>query len=154
MIGSYSGDIFAVREAAIVGVTVNVVGVMGKGLALTAKERWPSVFAEYRKFCALGRDIDQVYRNFPVLIRPDEERGRHALLIATKRHWRDNSRLPDVIEQASKTVSLIDSVFEQGPAMTIAIPPLGCGLGGLDYRTVKPILVTAFSASRHTFLLS
>jgi hypothetical protein len=151
---SYTGDIFSLRGIQGIGVTVNAVGVMGKGLALTAKLRWPQVYVEYKALCDLGARSGRAYDMFPALVLTREPAIPRALLIATKRHWRDPSRLDDVVDQAHKTARHVDSTFSDGPALTFAIPPLGCGLGGLDYRVVKPILEKAFAASRHTFLLS
>lgn len=108
---------------------VNCVGVMGKGLALEFKKRFPDVFQTYAEACRAGKivpgRVQVVGRvvNFP-----------------TKRHWRDKSRMLDVAE------GLIDLVCELRArgAESVAIPALGCGEGGLSWMAVKRMIVIAF----------
>ncbi len=152
MIGIFSGDIFSL-EADLIAVTVNTVGAMGKGIALTARERWPSVNRRYRAICLSSGGKDLAFERFPVIINPDEEPSKGALLIATKRDWRDGARLEDVVVQIGKTVNLIERRFADGPSATIALPPLGCGLGGLDWAVVRPLMASAFAPSRHNYLM-
>lgn len=149
MIETFSGNLFE-QNADLAGVTVNAVGVMGKGVALEAKTRWPSVFKTYQAICR-GRTIEAAFDRFPLIIPTQEEQGVSALLIATKRHWRDNSRIKDVSDQILRTRNLIDQRYAEGPAVTICLPPLGCGLGGLDWALVRPLMVEGFKSSRHLF---
>jgi O-acetyl-ADP-ribose deacetylase (regulator of RNase III) len=60
--------------------------------------------------------------------------------VPTKRHWRDRSRIDDV---ASGIVALVEEVRRRG-IRSIAVPPLGCGLGGLDWADVRPRIEAAF----------
>ena len=65
---------------------------------------------------------------------------RYIINFPTKRHWRENSRLGDI---KSGLAALVEEVQER-EIMSIAIPKLGCGNGGLDWDVVKPLTVTAF----------
>ncbi len=132
-----SGDLLKVEADAIVN-TVNCVGVMGKGIALQFKKKWPENFKAYEKACKAGS------------IRPGSmfvhELGRLAgkpyfiINFPTKDHWRGKSEL-SFIEDGLK--DLVRMVREHG-IRSIAIPPLGCGNGGLDWSVVKPLIEQAF----------
>lgn len=130
-------DLFAQDCAAIVN-TVNCAGAMGKGLALQVKQRWPGCDQEYRRLCRQGRITPgsvTLWRN------PDPRPGQPSAVInfATKDHWREPSRLEWIDQGLSALVQLIRR--EKLPS--VALPPLGCGLGGLDWNTVKPRMVHA-----------
>lgn len=127
----FQGDIFLAPAEALVN-PVNCVGVMGKGLALQFKQRFPANFHAYREACRKG------------LVRPGKvfifDTGgtspRFIINFPTKRHWRDRSRLEDIRaglrdlarEVASRCIS------------SVAIPPIGCGLGGLMRTEVFPLI--------------
>lgn len=132
MIREVHGDLFDADTEAIVN-PVNTAGVMGKGLALSFKQRFPENYAIYRQACDAGEVV--LGRVLPVstgqLTNP-----RWVLNFPTKRHWRSKSRLAD-IEQG--LVDLRQQVDQLGIA-SIAIPPLGCGLGGLDWSDVAPLI--------------
>lgn len=111
--------------------TVNTVGVMGKGLAAAFKDRFPSMFVEYREICNNGalqpgnswlwKGHDQWVLNF-----------------ATKKHWRNPSKLEyvrDGLDEFCKT-------YERNGIREIAFPRLGCGNGGLDWEVVKPLMIS------------
>lgn len=118
--------------------SVNCVGYMGKGVALQFKKAFPENFAEYQKACKAG------------LVRPGKmfvfETGsmldpRYIINFPTKRHWRGKSRYED-IEAGLR--ALVSKVMQLG-IRSIAVPPLGCGLGGLDWRRVRPMIEVAFA---------
>lgn len=112
-------------------VTVNCVGVMGKGIALEAKKRYPSILRNYKEKCRLG--IMKPGSILPYYITSKEL----ILLVATKDHWSNGSKLEWVETICTKLVDNLDKLGD----CDIAIPPLGCGNGGLDYPTeVKPLL--------------
>ena len=123
------GDMFTSDARTLVN-TVNCVGVMGKGVALKFKERFPKMFADYAERCAQGlvklgepylyRDLSQVdIVNFP-----------------TKNHWRAVSRLVDI---ESGLDYLVDHLGEWN-VKKLAMPPLGCGNGGLSWEEVGPLI--------------
>jgi O-acetyl-ADP-ribose deacetylase (regulator of RNase III)/uncharacterized protein YwgA len=123
------GDLFQSGAQTLVN-TVNTVGVMGKGIALEFKRRFPEMFADYQRRCAAG----EVRLGEPYLWR-----GLVApwvINFPTKGHWRSVSRLAD-IERG--LVYLAEHVAEWG-VTSLAVPPLGAGSGGLDWATVGPAI--------------
>jgi O-acetyl-ADP-ribose deacetylase (regulator of RNase III) len=128
MITYKTGDIFK-SNAQVITNTVNCVGVMSKGLALAFKEKFPAMFDDYKKKCNRG----EVKPGRPYLW---ENSNTQILNFPTKRHWRQNSLLSDVEEGL---VFLADNYAEMGIS-SIALPPLGCGLGGLNWVDVKNLI--------------
>jgi O-acetyl-ADP-ribose deacetylase (regulator of RNase III) len=132
-----NGDLLRQEVDAIVN-TVNTVGVMGKGIALQFKQKWPENFKAYAKACK--RQEIQPGRMFIYdaggLLKP-----RYIVNFPTKRHWRGKSRLED-IEAGLK--DLVVQVKRLG-IRSIALPPLGCGNGGLDWEDVRPRIERAFA---------
>lgn len=133
-------DMFASGAGVLVN-TVNTVGVMGAGVALQFKKRWPEMFEEYRRRCGAG-----LVRTGEMDVHVVDDPSGSGLGIAvanfpTKQHWRDPSRL-EWVEQG--LVRLPDVVRDRRAA-AIAIPPLGCGLGGLDWRVVSQLIVAAMA---------
>ena len=129
-----TGDLLSASVDALVN-PVNTVGVMGKGLALAFKKRFPENFAAYRA-------ADVVIGKMFVFERPIAPRW--IINFPTKRHWRDASRLEDI--QAG-LVDLVDQL-RQREISSVAVPALGCGLGGLDWKDVRPLIVDACGAVR------
>jgi O-acetyl-ADP-ribose deacetylase (regulator of RNase III) len=117
--------------------TVNTDGVMGKGLALQIKQSFPEVFADYARACKQGSVTIGVMH---IVHRANSP--RFVINFPTKRQWRHPSKL-EYIE--SGLADLVTRVRELG-IRSIAIPPLGCGLGGLAWTDVKPLIVNAFEA--------
>jgi len=113
--------------------TVNTVGVMGKGLALQFKRRFPSNFRVYAEACRRGKV--QVGRMLVVETRKHAG-PRFIINFPTKKHWRDPSRLEYV---RAGLVALIHEVKTRH-IQSIAIPPLGCGNGGLAWLDVRPLI--------------
>lgn len=133
-----TGDMFAEPAEAIVN-TVNCVGVMGKGVALEFKRRWPDYFKAYKRLCDAG-----AIRPGKMFVHEEGDMlsGRRFLInFPTKDHWRDPSRL-EYIEEG--LVDLVAQVERLGIA-TVAMPPLGCTNGGLDWATVKALLTERLS---------
>ena len=131
------GDLLTADAEALIN-TVNCVGYMGKGIALQFKKAFPENFAEYQKACRAGRV--QPGRMFVfqtgLMLNP-----RYIINLPTKRHWREKSRYED-IEAGLR--SLVLEVKKHG-IQSIAVPPLGCGLGGLDWKRVRPMIEAAFA---------
>jgi O-acetyl-ADP-ribose deacetylase (regulator of RNase III) len=137
MVELVRGNILEADAEAIVN-TVNCVGFMGKGIALQFKKAHPENFEAYRRACAAG-DV-QPGRMF-VHATGQMYNPRYIINFPTKRHWRGPSRFED-IEAGLR--SLIAEVHRLGIS-TIAVPPLGCGLGGLDWAKVRPMIEAAFA---------
>jgi O-acetyl-ADP-ribose deacetylase (regulator of RNase III) len=123
-----SGNLFGAPVVALVN-PVNTVGVMGLGLALQFKERFPENYTLYRAACAAG--IVQIGRMFVTYAGPQV-----VVNFPTKRHWSNRSQLPDI---RAGLVDLQRVVADLNLA-SIAIPALGCGAGGLDWHDVQPLI--------------
>jgi O-acetyl-ADP-ribose deacetylase (regulator of RNase III) len=132
MIELTSGDILKDEADAIVN-TVNCVGVMGRGIALQFKNAWPKNFKAYEAACA--RKELQPGRMF-IFETGQLTTPRYIVNFPTKRHWRGNSRIEDI---ESGLVALASDIKSRG-IRSIAIPPLGAGLGGLDWDDVRPLI--------------
>ncbi len=125
MVQVTTGDIFKSKSQTLVN-TVNCVGVMGKGIALEFKKRFPDMYEDYFKRCELGRvklGEPYLYRR---LIEP------WIINFPTKEHWRSISRIEDIIEG----LKYIERHYKEGGITSLAVPPLGCGQGQLDWRIV------------------
>ncbi|WP_306204190.1 type II toxin-antitoxin system antitoxin DNA ADP-ribosyl glycohydrolase DarG [Actinoplanes sp. RD1] len=132
MINSAEGDLLAADVEALVN-TVNCVGVMGKGLALQFKRRYPGVFRKYEQACRNG-DVRTGHMHVVVT---DELHGpRYVINFPTKKHWRSPSRL-EYIDQG--LTDLVRTIRELG-ITSIAIPPLGAGNGGLHWPDVAALI--------------
>ncbi len=138
MIQFTTGNILRDDADAIVN-TVNCVGVMGRGIALQFKKAWPENFKKYEEACRRGE------------VRPGRmfvfETGRltpprFIINFPTKRHWRGDSRIEDI------EAGLIDLVriIRENKITSIALPPLGSGLGGLDWPLVRARIEEALAA--------
>ncbi|MBC7945697.1 MAG: macro domain-containing protein [Burkholderiales bacterium] len=123
------GDLFESRAQTLVN-TVNCVGVMGKGVAEQFKKRFPAMFEDYKRRV----EDKQVRLGEPYLYR--DLSGLLILNFPTKDHWRSTSRIAD-IEQGLDY--LATHVREWG-ITSIALPPLGCGNGGLEWSEVGPMI--------------
>ncbi len=137
MIEYKSGDILKQDAEAIIN-TVNCVGVMGRGIALQFKKEFPDNFTAYAAACKNGEV--QPGRMF-VFETGQLTHPRFIINFPTKRHWRGKSRMED-IESGLQT--LVD-VIRHYNIRSVAVPPLGCGLGGLDWNAVKPRIEAALS---------
>lgn len=119
--------------------TVNTVGVMGKGIALQFKKKFPENFKAYARACKSGEvEIGKMF-TFPLdqLTNP-----RYIINFPTKQHWREKSRLEYVREGLDDLLREIERLG----ISSIAIPPLGCGNGGLDWETeVRPLIEEAMA---------
>lgn len=124
-----TGDIFTASAQVIVNL-VNCKGVMGKGLALAFKQRYPAMFVVYQQECRTG----QLRIGQPTLYR---ESRPWILNFPTKDHWRDDSKL-EYLEQGLQY--FVDHYKEMG-IESIAFPRLGAGLGKLPWDEVGPLMV-------------
>ncbi len=132
MIEYKNGDILREDVEAIVN-TVNCVGIMGRGLALQFKNKFPQNFKEYQLACT-NKEV-QLGKMFVhqtgQLINP-----KYIINFPTKGHWKQNSKIEDISNGLDDLITII----EKYSIKSIAIPPLGSGLGGLDWKQVKKLI--------------
>ncbi len=138
MITLTQGDILKSDAEALVN-TVNCVGVMGRGIALQFRKAFPDNFKAYEAACKAKQvqpgkmfiqDLNRLYN------------PRFIINFPTKRHWKGKSHIEDI---KSGLVDLI-KMIQQKHIRSIAIPPLGCGLGGLNWEDVRPLIIEAFES--------
>lgn len=135
MIEFKTGDILSADAEALVN-TVNCVGIMGRGIALQFKNAFPANFKAYEAACE--REEVQPGKMF-VFETGTMTNPKYIINFPTKRHWRGKSRIED-IESGLK--ALVDQIRARG-IRSIAIPPLGSGLGGLNWADVRARIVEA-----------
>ena len=130
------GDILKANTEALVN-TVNCVGVMGRGIALQFRKAFPENFKAYKTAC----DKKQLHPGKMFIYDLNRfENPRYIVNFPTKRHWKGKSKIED-IESGLK--ALVQEVSSRN-IRSIAIPPLGCGLGGLDWTKVMHLIERAF----------
>jgi len=134
MIRVLIGDIFESQAQTLVN-TVNTVGVMGKGVALGFRKHFPDMYEDYVRRCAnhevvLGRPY--LYRR---VVAP------HVINFPTKEHWRSVSRLDDIVGG----LRFLKAHINEWGVRSLAVPPLGCGEGQLEWRVVGPTLYRGLS---------
>jgi len=123
------GDILKSEAQTLVN-TVNCVGVMGKGIALEFKNQFPDMFKDY----ALRCERNEVKPGMPYLYRtmfPPQ-----IINFPTKDHWKSVSKIAD-IENGLKHLA---AMYKEWDVKSLALPPLGCGNGQLEWRVVGPII--------------
>lgn len=138
MIRFTQGDILAAETEALVN-TVNCVGIMGRGIALQFKNTFPENFKAYEAACRGG--AVQPGRMF-VFDTGKLTPPRYVINFPTKRHWRGKSRIEDV---EAGLEALVQEIRDRN-IRSIAIPPLGSGLGGLEWTEVRPLIERALKA--------
>lgn len=133
------GDLLRQDDVDAIVNTVNCVGVMGKGIALQFKNKWPANFRGYAAACKAGevRPGRMFVHDSGGLVKPN-----YIINFPTKDHWRGKSRIEFIRDGLD---DLVDRVRKLG-IRSIAIPPLGCGNGGLEWSRVRPMIEQAFSA--------
>ena len=141
------GDMFFSKMKTFT-VSVNTVGVMGKGLASRAKYQFPDVYVKYQDVCRqkkLEMGTPYIYKreeNFTKMLTEEtnefvtENGNRWFLLFPTKKHWKTNSPI-DGIEEGLKW--LLNN-YQKEEIDSIALPALGCGLGRLEWKNVGPLM--------------
>lgn len=138
MIEITRGNLLEAKAEALVN-TVNCIGHMGKGIALQFKKAFPENYKNYARACR-GKEV-----------RPGEmfvfETGsmwnpKYIINFPTKRHWRGKSRLEDI---EAGLQALVGEVRNRG-ILSVAVPPLGCGLGGLSWSVIRPMMEDAFAS--------
>ncbi|MCS7283598.1 MAG: DarT ssDNA thymidine ADP-ribosyltransferase family protein [Anaerolineae bacterium] len=139
------GDMFFSHMQTLT-VSVNTVGVMGKGMASRAKYQFPDVYVRYQEVCrqrilVMGKPY--LYKREVSLERelaegplPEANEATWFLLFPTKRHWRERSDIHGIEEG----LRWIREHYRAEGIRSLAVPALGCGLGGLDWRDVGPLM--------------
>ena len=137
MIELTKGNLLEASAEALVN-TVNTAGIMGKGIALQFKQAYPQMFRAYERGCQAG-DVKlgtvQVFDLGGLVGGP-----RWIINFPTKGHWRAGSRMADIETGLQDLVATIKRLHIR----SIAVPPLGCGNGGLDWNEVRPRIESAF----------
>lgn len=137
MVKLATGNLLRAEAEALVN-TVNCVGHMGKGVALQFKKAFPDNFAYYQKACRAG----DVQPGRMLVFETGAMLGlKYIINFPTKKHWRGESEYEYI---KSGLEALVAEVKRHG-IRSIALPPLGCGLGGLDWNRVRPMIETAFA---------
>lgn len=135
MITLEKGDIFATPGDHSFAHGVNCVGAMGKGVALQFKSEWPELLPAYQRHCKIGALRPGGW--FVWALRPKGTQCRLIYNIAVKDHWEQPAQLQWVLDGVSGMLQHASLVGVE----TIVMPLLGCGLGGLDWKVVKPHLI-------------
>ncbi len=126
-------------ELETITVTVNCMGIMGKGVALVAKDFSPDMFEFYKKLCEkkqmqLGKPV--LYDKTTKSLKSATGKTKKMLLFPTKNHWRTNSSIMGIKEGLEWLVEN----HKKSKINSLAIPALGCGNGGLSWELVGPML--------------
>ena len=129
MLEFVKGDIFDAPADIRVN-TVNCVGVMGTGVALAFKQRYPDMFKDYQRDCKDGRVMPGTMHIWKSLT------GDWIINFPTKRDWRESSRYEDIDAGLDDLRGYLNGVGR----VTIALPALGCGHGGLDWDRVSRMI--------------
>jgi O-acetyl-ADP-ribose deacetylase (regulator of RNase III)/uncharacterized protein YwgA len=133
------GDLLKQNDVDAIVNTVNCVGVMGKGIALQFKKKWPDNYSEYVRVCKAG-DL----RPGKVHVYPLEKSNLPLFIInfPTKDHWKEKSKVEYIKDGLNDLIHQIKKLN----ISSIAIPPLGCGNGGLNWGLVKSLIEEAFTS--------
>jgi O-acetyl-ADP-ribose deacetylase (regulator of RNase III) len=134
------GNLFDSQAEALVN-AVNTVGVMGRGVALEFKNRFPENDSAYRAACK--RDELIVGKMF--VVETSLEQPRWIINFPTKQHWRNPSKLEFVRDGLEDLVRVIEAL----KITSVALPALGCGTGRLEWKTVRALLGAALEPVDH-----
>jgi O-acetyl-ADP-ribose deacetylase (regulator of RNase III) len=145
MIRYTKGNLLDAETEAIVN-TVNTVGVMGKGIALQFREAFPDNYRAYKEAC--DAEIIQIGKVFVT-----ENRAltgpKYVVNFPTKKHWRQRSSL----EYIALGLQDLKSFLLRKKIRSVALPPLGCGNGGLEWREVRSLIEAALNDASSTDIL-
>lgn len=117
---------------------VNCKGTMGKGIAKEFKKRFPECFIPYKQACDNRKLVPGILMFVKLTVQPDlfEQKRHGIILFPTKDDWRGTSQ----IEWIEQGLSYLKNHYCQWNLKSIAMPTIGCGLGGLNWEQVKPII--------------
>jgi O-acetyl-ADP-ribose deacetylase (regulator of RNase III) len=138
MVEITQGNLLKTDAEALVN-TVNCMGHMGKGIALQFKQAFPENLKAYEKVC----QDHQLHPGRMLVFKTGMlQNPKYIINFPTKRHWKGKARIEDIHAGLS---ALAEEVRQLG-IHSVAVPPLGCGLGGLDWSEVRPMIEEAFQA--------
>ena len=138
MIKLMTGNLLETDVEALVN-SVNTVGIMGKGVALQFKQAFPENFKAYQRACK--RNEVQPGKML-VVATGSLSNPRYIINFPTKRHWRQQSRIGDIRLGLTDLIAVVKDLSLR----SIALPPLGCGNGGLEWSEVRPLIEKAFES--------
>lgn len=138
------GDMF-LSQAQTLTISVNTVGVMGKGLASRAKYQFPDIYVVYEDLCRKKRLVvgkpELVKRETSLADKLSDQpigtdQATWFLLFPTKQHWREHSQLSYIVDG----LAWLKEHLHAWGITSMALPALGCGLGGLTWQQVGPLM--------------
>ncbi len=136
MIEPTKGNLLEADADALVN-TVNCVGVMGKGIALQFKNAFPDNFLAYERACR----HHEVHPGRMFVFETGRLYPKYIINFPTKRHWKGKARIEDI----EKGLEALTREAKKLGISSIAIPPLGCGNGGLEWEQVRPLIASSFT---------
>jgi O-acetyl-ADP-ribose deacetylase (regulator of RNase III) len=139
MIHLTSGNIFEADTQGIVN-PVNCVGVMGAGLAKKFKQFYPDMFEAYKEQCTKGELQPGTIFTWVVDLWGEPVSAHYIFNFPTKKHWRD----PSTISYIRSGLTTLVKVMKRHDVHSVALPALGCGLGGLEWPEVKDLIISQF----------
>jgi len=133
-----NGNVFLTNYQTIV-ITVNCAGVMGKGIALQAKDLFPDAYEYYKDLCEkdemhMGKPV--LYDNLSKTLQRSNKEYIKLLLFPTKQHW----KMPGDIVSIEKGLQWLVDNYEKCGITSLAMPALGCGHAGLNWKDIGPLL--------------
>ena len=141
MLITRTGDIFEDPDALAIANPVNCHGAMGRGLALEFARKYPNILRPYRALCRAGT----LKPGTPHLVATKGDLPTHIVLFPTKNHWRDPSKLSWIEEGLGHMYRLLDAAG----ISSVALPPLGAGLGNLDWPPVRDAITASAQLHPH-----
>jgi O-acetyl-ADP-ribose deacetylase (regulator of RNase III) len=131
-----TGNLLECEADALIN-TVNCVGVMGKGIALQFKQAFPENTKAYERACR----AKELHPGKVLVVATGQMTPRFVINFPTKQHWKGKSRIAFI---RAGLKALVEEIVSRG-IKSVAIPPLGCGNGGLDWSEVYPLIEAAFA---------
>ncbi len=136
MIEFTKGNLFEADVEALVN-TVNTVGVMGKGIALQFSRQFPEIMPVYEAACKDGSLVVGTVQTIRLALLAGMGGPSYVINFPTKKHWKGDSK----IEYVESGLRSLRAEIEKYGIKSIAVPPLGCGLGGLDWADVRQRII-------------
>ena len=133
-----TGNLLEADVEALVN-SVNTVGIMGKGVALQFRQAFPENFRAYQRACKRNQVQPGTMLVLPTATLANP---RYIINFPTKRHWRQKSRIDDIRLGLTDLIAVVKRLSIR----SIALPPLGCGNGGLEWSEVRPLIEKAFES--------